>query len=173
MKTGRQREVQSGRQEGIARETERERKNERKGETDRGVREGDRLRDRERRRGSEIGGWNQRTTEDETGRQTGGETRETESEREISGERQGEGRGGYLCYCTFRWSAFPSTFVTPYLRPRRGPIVTRVSQPAALVVLITPTSPPPRPQVVTRPIPSDGRRLCERVDPPTCTPPPS
>ena len=110
MKTGRQREVQSGRQEGIARETERERKKERKGETDRGVREGDRLRDRERRRGSEIGGWNQRTTEDETGRQTGGETRETESEREISGERQVEGRGGYLCYCTFRWSAFPSTF---------------------------------------------------------------
>ena len=78
MKTGRQREVQSGRQEGIAKETEKERKKERKGETDRGVREGDRLRDRERRRGSEIGGWNQRTTEDDRKTDWGGNKRDRE-----------------------------------------------------------------------------------------------
>ena len=104
----------------------------------------DRVRD-ERERDRELETEKDRRGE---GRQTGRETRETESERERArvraGKRQGEGKIETDRYVTadFDGALFHQIPVTPYSCPRRGPIVTREWQPAALVVLITPTSPP-------------------------------
>ena len=103
------------------------------GENDRGgARDGERgkvmITDKDRRRGRKTDwGRNKRDRERETGKsgRQAGKRKETNS------------------YVTadFDEVLFHQIPVTSYSCPRRGPIVTRVSQPAALVVLIAPPIP--------------------------------